>query len=164
MLWAAHQGHQAAQVLDSVASLCSPLDLAAGGHAIGSGLNRYIYTPYFLRTMIPKALAKWQQYPGLFDQVALRQVRDLYQFDQIFTAPLHGFSSTEDYWQRASAKPHLRDIKIPAKLINARNDPFIPTHSWPTPGDISSSCQLIQTPSGGHVGYKNEELIQLLTT
>jgi predicted alpha/beta-fold hydrolase len=153
MVWAAEMGHAARQWLSSVTSISSPLDLAASGHAIGRGLNRWIYTPYFLRSMLPKARAKWHQHPGLFDVQALSRVRDLYDFDQVFTAPLHGFHSTDDYWRRASAKPKLRDIRIPALLVNAINDPFIPACSLPTAADISSSCQLIQTPDGGHVGY-----------
>lgn len=64
--------------------------------------------------MKPKALAKLDQHPGLFDRAALLAARDLYGFDQHFTAPLHGFSSTEDYWalglgQAASGThPHPR--------------------------------------------------------
>ena len=90
-----------------MAAACSPIDLAAGGHAIGRGFNRQIYTRMFMRTLVPKALGKLAQHPGLFDRHALLAARDLYAFDNVFTAPLHGFRDTEDYWQRASAKPVL---------------------------------------------------------
>ncbi len=153
MLWAAEQGATALEWVRSVTSLCSPLDLTASGHAIGRGLNRWIYTPYFLRTMVPKALAKWQQHPGLFDRDALQGVNNLYEFDDLFTAPLHGFADASDYWRRASAKPRMRDIRVPAYVVNALNDPFIPAHSLPTPSDVSASCTLIYTRQGGHVGY-----------
>ena len=153
MLWAAMQGHLARDMVDSVTSICSPLDLTASGHAIGRGLNRQIYTPYFLRSMLPKAEAKWKQFPGLFDLDALRCVRDLYQFDQIFTAPLHGFAGTLDYWRRASAKPHLQAIQVRACIINALNDPFIPSDSLPTEAEVSATCRLIYTRRGGHVGF-----------
>jgi uncharacterized protein len=153
MLWAAVQGDGAADVVQSVTSVCSPLDLTASGQAIGRGLNRLIYTPYFLRTMVPKAMAKLRQHPGLFDPDAMRQVRDLYQFDNLFTAPLHGFVDTQDYWLRASAKPRLREIRIPAYIVNALNDPFVPAHSLPKPTEVSASCQLIYTTHGGHVGF-----------
>ena len=92
----------------------APLDLAAGGAAIGRGFNRLVYTRMFLRTMKPKALAKLAQHPGLFDRDALLAARDLYDFDNVFTAPLHGFRDTDDYWRarlgqaapaRASAFP-----------------------------------------------------------
>jgi predicted alpha/beta-fold hydrolase len=85
----------------------------------------------FLATMKPKALAKWQQHPGLFDRERLAAARTLFEFDDVFTAPLHGFRDTADYWARASAKPHLARMRIPALALNARNDPFVPAASLP---------------------------------
>ena len=151
--WAAEQGDAASQLAQAVAAVCSPLDLAAGGHNIGRGFNRVVYTTMFLRTMKPKALAKWAQHPGLFDREALMQARDLYEFDNIFTAPVHGFTNTEDYWARASAKPHLPRIRIPALALNALNDPFIPAPSLPQPHEVSSTTTLWQPRHGGHVGF-----------
>jgi len=151
--WAAEQGEAASRLAQAVAAVCSPLDLAAGGHNIGRGFNRVVYTTMFLRTMKPKALAKWAQHPGLFDREALMQARDLYEFDNIFTAPVHGFTSTEDYWARASAKPHLPRIRIPALALNALNDPFVPAASLPQPGEVSPTTTLWQPRHGGHVGF-----------
>jgi predicted alpha/beta-fold hydrolase len=153
MRWAGEWGHEAARRATAVASVCSPLDLAAGGAAIGRGFNRLVYTTMFLRTMRPKALAKLAQHPGLFDREAMLAARDLYQFDNIFTAPLHGFRDTEDYWRRASAKPHLPRIRIPALVLNARNDPFVPGDSLPAPGDVGAHVTLWQPDEGGHVGF-----------
>ena len=151
--WAAENGEAASRIVSAVASVCSPLDLAAGGRAIGRGFNRVVYTTMFLRTMKPKALHKWAQHPGLFDRDALLQARDLYEFDNIFTAPVHGFTSTEDYWTRASAKPHLQRIRIPTLALNSTNDPFIPRASLPRPDEVSSSVTLWQPEHGGHVGF-----------
>jgi predicted alpha/beta-fold hydrolase len=153
MRWAGEQGEGAAQVVDAVASVCSPLDLAAGGHAIGRGFNRQVYTRMFLRTMKAKAYAKLAQHPGLFDPGAMRRARDLYAFDNLFTAPLHGFRNTEDYWARASAKPHLHRIRIPALALNARNDPFVPAASLPRPDEVGPCVTLWQPEHGGHVGF-----------
>ncbi len=141
--WAAEAGSDASSHVKAVAAICSPLDLAAGGHAIGRGFNRQIYTRMFLRTMIPKALRKWEQHPGLFDRDALLAARDLYAFDNVFTAPVHGFRNTEDYWHRASSKPLLSHIRVPALVVNALNDPFVP-----------GPCVTLWQPShGGHVGF-----------
>ena len=126
MRWAAEAGHDAGRLAQAVAAVCSPIDLAAGSRAIGRGFNRVVYTTMFLRTMKPKALAKLQQHPGLFDAARLIAARNLYEFDDIFTAPLHGFRDADDYYARASAKPHLPRIRIPALLLNAGNDPFVP--------------------------------------
>ena len=153
MRWAGEMGAAAGAVANAVAAVSSPLDLAAGGHAIGRGFNRLVYARMFLSTMKPKALAKLDQHPGLFDRAALLAARDLYGFDQHFTAPLHGFSSTEDYWARASAKPHLARIRIPALLVNALNDPFVPASSLPKRHEVGSHVTLWQPRHGGHVGF-----------
>ncbi len=153
MRWAAEQELQAKLKADAVASVCSPLDLAQSGQAIGQGFNRQVYTRMFLRTMKPKALAKLAQHPGLFDRQRLMAARDLYEFDNVFTAPLHGFKNTEDYWARASAKPLMKNIAIPALALNALNDPFVPARSLPHPSDVSTSVTLWQPAHGGHVGF-----------
>ena len=151
--WAEEMGSQAAQVASSVAAVSSPIDLAAGGYAIGTGFNRVVYTRMFLNTMKPKALRKLAQYPGLFDAEAMQAAKDLYEFDNIFTAPLHGFKNTEDYWARASAKPHLKDIQIPALVVNAVNDPFVPAWCLPKQADAGACVTLWQPAQGGHVGF-----------
>ena len=153
MRWAAEQGQEATKTADAIASICSPLDLAMSGDAIGKGLNRYIYTPMFLKSMKPKALAKWAQFPGLFDKDAMLNAKDLYEFDNVFTAPLHGFKNTLDYWAKASAKPLMRAIHLPALALNAQNDPFVPASSLPQYKDVSRSVPLWQPEQGGHVGF-----------
>lgn len=157
--WAAEVGQDAARSADAVAAVCSPVDLAAGGHAIGRGFNRQVYTRMFMRTLVPKALRKLAQHPGLFDRQALMAARDLYAFDNVFTAPLHGFRNTEDYWLRASAKPLLHHIRIPALVVNARNDPFVPAASLPLPHEVRNGfVTLWQPPHGGHVGFPHGRL------
>lgn len=151
--WAAEVGEAAARSVDAVASVCAPLDLAAGGRAIGRGLNRQIYTRMFLRTLVPKALAKLAQHPGLFDAQALLSARDLYDFDNVFTAPVHGFRDTEDYWAQASARPLLHRIRVPALAVNARNDPFVPAASLPQAHEAGPCVVLWQPEHGGHVGF-----------
>lgn len=153
MRWAAEQGQEATKTADAIASICSPLDLAMSGDAIGKGLNRYIYTPMFLKSMKPKALAKWAQFPGLFDKDAMLNAKDLYEFDNVFTAPLHGFKNTLDYWAKASAKPLMQAIHLPALALNAQNDPFVPASSLPQHKDVSRSVTLWQPEQGGHVGF-----------
>ena len=151
--WAEEAGASAAHTASAVAAVCSPVDLTASGHAIGRGFNRQVYTRMFLRTMRPRALAKLAQHPGLFKREAMLAARDLYEFDNLFTAPLHGFKNTDDYWARASAKPHLHHIRIPALLLNARNDPFVPAASLPRQHEVGRHVTLWQPAHGGHVGF-----------
>jgi uncharacterized protein len=151
--WAAEMGAEAARVVDAVASVSSPIDLAASGHTIGRGFNKWVYTRMFLKTMKPKAMQKLIQHPGLFDGDAMNAARDLYEFDNAFTAPVHGFKNTADYWLRASAKPHLNRIRIPSLVLNAHNDPFIPAACLPKPSEVGAWVTLWQPDDGGHVGF-----------
>jgi uncharacterized protein len=153
MRWAQEMGASASEIASAVASVCSPLDLAAAGYAIGTGFNRQVYTRMFLKTMKPKAMERLALHPKLFDANALQASRDLYEFDNIFTAPLHGFKDTEDYWARASAKPRMAEIQIPALALNAKNDPFMPASSLPQEGKVGKHVTLWQPKHGGHVGF-----------
>ncbi len=151
--WAEEAGETAHATVSRLAAVCAPLDLAAGGRAIGEGFNRQVYARMFLRTMKPKALARLVHHPGLFSRERLLAARTLYEFDNIFTAPLHGFRDTDDYWARCSAKPHLHRIGIPALVLNPRNDPFVPAASLPQRGEVGRSVTLWQPAHGGHVGF-----------
>ena len=151
--WAQEAGNQATRLVQALASISAPVDLMASGLAIGRGVSRQVYTRLFLKTMKPKALQKLAQFPGLFDARALHAAQDLYEFDNVFTAPLHGFKNTHDYWTRASAKPRLADIRLPALVVNALNDPFVPASSLPRQSDVGSCVSLWQPAQGGHVGF-----------
>ncbi|MES2183296.1 MAG: alpha/beta fold hydrolase [Pseudomonadota bacterium] len=155
--WAEEGGRAAPAAcrVAAIAAVSAPLDLAAGAHAIGRGFNRLAYTRMFLASMKPKALAKLAQHPGLFDGEALRAARDLHGFDDVFTAPLHGFRDAEDYWARCSAGPHLAAIRVPALVLNAANDPFVPVVSLPSaaPGSAGPQVTLWRPAEGGHVGF-----------
>lgn len=151
--WAGEAGDRAAAITAAVAAISSPLDLAAAGAAIDRGFNRLAFARMFLATMKPKALRKWQQHPGLFDRDRVLAARTLFEFDDAFTAPLHGFAGTVDYWARASAKPHLARIRVPALALNARNDPFVPAASLPTAAEAGRHVTLWQPEQGGHCGF-----------
>ena len=149
--WLGEREEDAAFVA-AAASICAPLDLAAGGNALGRGFNR-VYTKMFLATLKKKALAKALRFPGVARADVIAAARDLYAFDNEFTAPVHGFRGTEDYWARASAKPWLRSVKVPHLVLNALNDPFVPAASLPGAADVSKFVRLEQPRDGGHVGF-----------
>ncbi len=94
----------------------------AAGAALGRGLN-LIYTRMFLATLRRKSLDKLGRFPGLFDRERMLGARNLRQFDDVVTAPLHGYRDTDDYWTRASAKPVLAGVRLPTLVLNAKNDP-----------------------------------------
>jgi predicted alpha/beta-fold hydrolase len=112
-----------------------------------------IYTRSFLKSLKPKCLQKLEQFPNLFDKDRMLAARDLYEFDNVVTAPLHGYRDTNDYWDRASAKHVLANITVPTLVMNARNDPFLPARHLPR--KASSSVILEYPAQGGHVGFAN---------
>ena len=149
--WLGERGTEAGFVT-AAASIGSPLDLAAGGAALGRGFN-LVYTAMFLATLKRKALAKIARFPGVAPAEAVRASGNLYQFDNAYTAPVHGFRDTDDYWSRASGKPHLGGVEVPHLVLNARNDPFVPASSLPQPTEVSRFVHLEQPQEGGHIGF-----------
>lgn len=150
--WLGEQNLSAAGIITAAAAVSAPVDLTAAGNALDAGFN-LLYTRNFLRTMKRKALRKLEQFPGLYDREALLNAQTLRAFDDLITAPLHGYRDTDDYWLRASSKPWLTRIAVPTLLINARNDPFLPAAALPGAHEVSPFVQLETPANGGHVGF-----------
>jgi predicted alpha/beta-fold hydrolase len=150
--WLGERGEEARAIIAAAAGVSAPVDLMAGGTALGRGFNRF-YTWMFLRTLKAKSRAKLAQHADLFDRARMEAARDLHAFDDVVTAPVHGFVDADDYWTRASSKPWLRRIAVPTLVLNARNDPFLPPAALPGPGDVSGFVTLEQPVHGGHVGF-----------
>ena len=143
---------RAKDVLAAAAAVSTPFDLMAAGDALGRGFN-LVYTRAFLATLKKKSEGKLERFPGLFDGEAMRRARTLREFDEVVTAPLHGFRDTDDYWTRASAKPVLGRIAVPTLLVNARNDPFLPATALPHPDEVSSHVHCDFPGEGGHAAF-----------
>ena len=100
-----------------------------------------------------KVLEKAERYPGVIDVMGIAHARDLHDFDDTYTAPMHGFRNALDYWAKASSKPWLASVHVPTLVLNARNDPFLPAASLPTPAQCSERVLLHQPEQGGHAGF-----------
>lgn len=150
--WLGEQEFLAGRVVMAAAAVCPPLDLAVCGHALGRGFNR-LYSAHFLSTLKQGAEARLLRFPGLFDARPMRRATSLRAFDDVVTAPLHGYAGVDDYWQRASSKPLLPGIRVPTLVINPVNDPFLPAHALPAPKQVSLQVRLEQPAHGGHVGF-----------
>ena len=150
--WLGEQRGAAGVVVNAAAAVSAPVDLMASGNALDRGFNR-VYVRHFLATMKRKARAKLERFPGLFDGKHVVAAHSLREFDDLVTAPLHGFRNTDDYWTRASSKPLLGHIVVPTLMINARNDPFLPQHALPQPHEVSPYVTLDLPAGGGHVGF-----------
>jgi uncharacterized protein len=149
--WLGEDG-RAPGTLAAAAAVSAPMDLMASGDALGRGFN-LIYTRAFLATMKPKAARMLERHPGLFDAELMAAARTLRDFDDCVTAPLHGFRDVDDYWTRASAKPVLGRIRVPTLIVNARNDPFLPSRALPDPAAMPPAVRCEFPAEGGHVGF-----------
>ncbi len=130
-----------------------PCDLASSSLALESRANR-IYMDRFLVNLRRKIREKISAHPGEITDHGLDTMRTFREFDEAYTAPLHGYLGAEDYWTRASSKPLLPRIAIPTLLVNARNDPFLPAACFP--GDearVSEHFYLEAPAAGGHLGF-----------
>ena len=150
--WLGERGEAARPIVEAAAVVAAPLDLMAAGEALGRGLAMG-YTTHFLGTLRKNALARLERHPGLYDPAAVRRSRTLRDFDNVVTAPLHGFRDTDDYWTRASSKPWLASIAVPTLVLNARDDPFMPERALPTEREVSPAVKLEFPRNGGHVGF-----------
>lgn len=152
LCWLGTREANAHTLIHKAAAISAPVDLSLSGDVLGRGFNR-VYTQYFLHSLRPAVARKGRLFPGQFDAEKARNARSLREFDDAYTAPMHGFRDASDYWHRASAKRVLRQIDLPTLILNARNDPFLPAHALPTQDEVSPMVTLEQPEEGGHVGF-----------
>ena len=150
--WLGEEGAGAREIVRATVAVSAPVDLHAAGDALERGFSR-VYTRMFLASLVRKSLHMLERYPGLFDASKLRRARSLRDFDNVVTAPLHGFLDAADYWTRSSSKPLLKNIAVPTLLINALNDPFLPADALPAAQEVSAALTLEYPATGGHVGF-----------
>lgn len=139
----------------AAAAISVPFDLERGARHISTGFSR-IYDRHFLRTLKQKAFAKLRRHPHLFDADALGRAKSIYEFDDVVTAPVHGFADAHDYYTRSSSLGFLASVQRPTLLLSATDDPFLPS-------DVLEQVRVIArtnprltlefTKHGGHVGF-----------
>lgn len=141
----------AAVPLRAAAAVCAPIDLTATAMHLDAPQNR-IYAAFFLRTLKASMGRYRRRFPQMADWQAVRKARSLREFDDAFTAPVHGFADALSFWREASAGPVLQDIAVPTWLLHSANDPIVPVDSvryWPKSPTVTPCI----TDHGGHVGY-----------
>jgi predicted alpha/beta-fold hydrolase len=153
--WLGERGDTPPKQVRAAVAVSVPYDLERGSRHISRGFAR-IYERNFLRTLRRKAEAKLREFPDLFDPEALRRAKTLYDFDDVVTAPVHGFLDAHDYYSRSSSLRYLSRIRRPTLLLSARDDPFLPSEVLDEVEDIArdNPCLTLEfTARGGHVGF-----------
>ena len=138
--------------LTAAVSVGAPLDLVAGSERISKGVNT-LYADMFLHTLRQKLEVKAKKFPDIISEADVKACRTMFDFDNSYTVPIHGFRSAMEYWQKCSAKPVLPDVRVPLLLLNAKNDPFLPAWCLPTKDEMSSFVTGDFPEEGGHIGF-----------
>ena len=139
--------------IKAVIGISVPCDLKAGSIKI-MNLKNHFYENKFLETLLAKMKIKQHQHPNVADFSKISKVKTLWDFDEYFTAPIHGFRDAEDYYASSNSLQFLANIKLPSLIINALDDSFLPASSFPYSEAESNENLYLMTPKhGGHVGF-----------
>jgi predicted alpha/beta-fold hydrolase len=133
-----------------------PYDLARGSRHIGRGGFTRVYERNFLRSLRGKVAAKRARFPDLADEATLARARTPWDFDDVVTAPVHGFRDAADYYARSSALRFLAGIRVPTLLLSAVDDPFLPADVLDEVRAVARDNPALHVEfaaHGGHVGF-----------
>ena len=148
-------GGNAPHEVKGAVAMSTPFDLARASRHIGRGFGA-VYERAFLRSLVPKALGKIARHEELAALGRVRDARTLWEFDDRFTAPLHGFRDAADYYARASSLAFLHAISVPTLLLSAEDDPFLPPAVLDDVRAVAAenpSLEVEFPERGGHVGF-----------
>ena len=147
--------------IDKAVAVSTPFTLGLCSREMLSGLSR-IYGRYFTRRLLKDYLHKCKEFESQDKGSELKEllglgdvsrVSNIWEFDDLITAPLHGFESANDYYERCSSIKFLPEISTSTLLIQSYDDPLIPPIALPEPGTVSESTVMELSPKGGHVGF-----------
>lgn len=139
----------------AAAAVSVPFDLARGSMHLQRGFSK-LYESYFLRSLRRKALGKAARFPGRLDRAAIARARTLWDFDDAVTAPIHGFRDARDYYDQSSSIRFLGRVRVPTLLLNAVDDPFLPSSVLDEVRMIAKTNSALHVEfvaKGGHVGF-----------
>lgn len=140
-------------LLDGVCAVSAPIDLAASVRKMSRREN-FIYEWRFLSRLKERIRKRSQSLPGVYSLEVLDRVRSVYEFDDVITAPFFGFGSAGNYYATQSSNRFLHSIRIPALIIQAKDDPLIPFEIFGNTAIRDNPCiELLAVEHGGHLGF-----------
>lgn len=137
--------------LDSIIAVSPPLDLHACVKLLIAREN-WIFNYYFMRGLLKAAANRHEAFPDLVRPLSKKNIKDVLQFDEHYTAPLSGFKNAIDYYERCSSKQFLKHISLPSFILHALDDPFISQHDFLSLPP-KANFDVVLTKQGGHVGW-----------
>ncbi|MBZ0332841.1 alpha/beta fold hydrolase [Marinobacter sp. AL4B] len=153
LLYLGQQSEQLDSRISGAVTYSVPADLAGSADMLALP-SRRIYMQRFLNDLYEKMQEKAERFPELIDISDFKNIRNFHQFDNRYTAPLHGFKDAKDYWAQCSALYRLKDIRVPALMVNAADDPFLSAACYPESKKVLGRYVKVEAPRwGGHVGF-----------
>ena len=146
-----------------IATACAisvPYKLAPCADRLNQGFSK-IYQTYLMGRLKRSAVRKWDLLMdtlGLSDLSQINKLNTLWEFDDLLTAPLHGFKNVHDYYEKASCHQYLKSVQVPTLLVHALDDPFMVPEVVPQASELSGLIQTAFVPVGGHVGFVSGSL------
>jgi len=139
--------------IQKVIAVSAPCDLAASSAYISTGFSR-VYEKRFLNTLVPKAIEKSRKFGYPIKENITKNLRTIWAFDDLFTAPIHGFRDASDYYRQCSANRFIPSIEVSTLILSAWNDPFLADECYPFAlTQKHPYVTLDVTKEGGHVGF-----------
>ena len=144
--------------IQSAVTVSVPCELNGSSESLAKFWNK-IYMQRFLISLKKKSLYKLKQFPNSFlKKELIEQAKNFYDFDNLYTAPAHGFKDAFDYWKKSSSKQFIPNIKIPSLLITSIDDPFLSKTCIPIQeANNNKYFNLELTKYGGHVGFNSSK-------
>ena len=147
------QGLQLNHAIKKIATVSVPVHLASSARELDKAKNK-IYLNRFLKSLKPKVISKINQIPFNLNPSDVIKWKTFLEFDGNYTAPMYGFSSAQDYWDKSSSIHFLKFIQVQTLMISSLNDPFLAKECFPSDSEIGNqNIKTIYTNSGGHVGF-----------
>ncbi|CAG35182.1 YheT family hydrolase [Desulfotalea psychrophila] len=153
LLYLGKTGKGLAKEIRGAVAFSVPCDLAGAAEEISKPKNA-IYMRRFLKDLHTKVKAKQDLFPTKINDHGYGRIKNFKEFDDCYTAPIHGFKNAEDYWQKCSCLPWLDKIKLPCMMVNSLDDPFLSKSCYPVEiARQTKQLHLIRPRYGGHVGF-----------
>lgn len=144
---------QVPEQVKKVVAFSVPCDLPSSVDTLSQPHNK-LYNKRFLRKLGEKIRAKEKLFPGQISSEGYKSITHFHDFDDRYTAPLHGFSNAQDFYARASVKPFLKNIRVPTLIVQALNDTFLSPESICYDEVAANEHLFLETPDmGGHCGF-----------
>lgn len=138
--------------LHAAIAISVPFELHKAAAHIKKGFSRF-YQWYFIKCLRYRLGNKFKRVKAPLDIKVIAEVNTMIEFDDKITAPLHGFSGVDEYYNHSSSRQYLSKIEVPTLIVHAKDDPFMSQDVIPEPKEISAKITLEITDNGGHVGF-----------